>query len=308
MSLTAFLLVLAAAFAHAGWNIIAHGSSRTGLPFLWWGSVFSVLLWVGAIPFTGGIGASDWGGLALGIGVSAILHVGYMLLLQRGYASGELSTVYATARGTGPLLTLVVAVALLGERPSPLALGGVLVVIAGVVAMGLIGRRPAGGGSPRSGSAGAGSSRTGSAPAGRRVDPAIAFGLATGVAIAAYTVWDTHALREWGISPVAFMVGCTALEVPLFSLAVWRRRRELVPTFRANWGRLLAFGVLSPLSYILVLTAVTIAPVSLVAPVREVSVVLVSLFGAFVFHEKRPVPRVIAAVVVTGGIVLLGIG
>ena len=121
-------------------------------------------------------------------------------------------------------------------------------------------------------------------------------------------MWDTHALREWGISPVAFMVGCTALEVPLFSLAVWRRRRELVPTLRANWGRLLAFGVLSPLSYILVLTAVTIAPVSLVAPVREVSVVLVSLFGAFVFHEKRPVPRVIAAVVVTGGIVLLGIG
>lgn len=298
MSPTALLLVLGAAFAHAGWNVIAHRSSGTGLPFLWWGSIASVAVWGVAVPLTGGIGPGGWAGLAAGAGVSAVLHVGYMLLLQRGYAVGDLSTVYATARGTGPLLTVLIAIVVLGERPAPLALVGVLVVLLGIVAIGWIGRP---------GSAARTGAMTGAVPARRRIDPALAYGLATGVAIAAYTIWDAHALRAYELSPVAFMVGCTALEIPIFTVAVWRRRRELRPTLRAQRWRLLAFGVLSPLSYILVLEAVTIAPVALVAPVREVSVVLVSLVGAFVFREQRPVARVAASVVVVGGVVLLGL-
>ncbi len=55
------------------------------------------------------------------------------------------------------------------------------------------------------------------------------------------------------------------------------------------------------------LTAITIAPVALVAPVREVSVVLVSLFGALVSREPRPVARIAASVVVVGGIALLSL-
>ncbi|MFD5598719.1 EamA family transporter [Leucobacter sp. NPDC058333] len=301
MPTSAFILVLAAACAHAAWNIIAHGASRTGVPFLWWGSVTGTVLWLGVIPVTGGIGGGsggvDWGGFALGASVSAVLHVAYMFVLQRGYAVGDLSTVYATARGTGPLLTVIVAVTVLGERPSPLALAGVLVVVCGIVSIGIIGRPMVSAGSiVRERSRGR-----------RRLDPSIVAGLVTGVAIAAYTIWDAHALREWQLSPVAFMVGCTALEIPLFTVAVWKRRAELMLVLRAQWGRLLAFGVLSPLSYILVLTAITIAPVALVAPVREVSVVLVSLFGALVFREHRPVARVAASVVVVGGIVLLSL-
>jgi uncharacterized membrane protein len=133
------------------------------------------------------------------------------------------------------------------------------------------------------------------------------FGLLTGVAIAAYTVWDTFALRRWEASPVAFMVGCTALEVVLFTVLLGRRRAALGATWRMQWRRLLVFGILSPLSYILVLTAVTIAPVALVAPVREVSVVLVSLFGAFVLREARPGRRVAASILVVVGIVLLAL-
>lgn len=304
MSNEALLLVIIAAFAHAAWNIIAHGSSRSGLPFLFWGAVVSAVLWMPVVPFTGGLGAGGWRGLLLGVSVSALLHVGYMVLLQRGYALGDLSTVYATARGTGPLLTVVIAILLLGERPSAIALVGVSVVIAGVVAMGLIGRTRATASRADTRIGGQGSARR---SIGRRVDPALLFGLATGVAIAAYTVWDTHALRTWQISPVAFMVGCTALEVPLLAALGWGRRTELLPTLREQWKRLLLFGVLSPLSYILVLAAVTIAPVSLVAPVREMSVVLVSLFGAFIGRERRPVMRVAASVAVVGGVLLLSI-
>lgn len=302
MSLEALVLVIIAAFAHAAWNIIAHGSSRSGLPFLACGAIVSAVLWLPAVPLTGGLGPGGWRGVLIGASVSAVLHVGYMVLLQRGYALGDLSTVYATARGTGPILTVVIAILLLGERPSPLALVGVAVVIAGVVAMGLIGRNPV------RGEQGAQGLQNASAVRGaRRIDPAILFGLATGVSIAVYTIWDTHALREWQVSPVALMVGCAALEVPLLLALSWNRRDELLPTLREQWGRLLLFGVLSPLSYILVLVAVTIAPVSLVAPVREMSVVLVSLFGAFIGKERRPALRVLASVAVVGGVVLLSV-
>lgn len=200
MSAVALVLVLAAAIAHASWNVIAHGISRAGSPFLWWGAVASTAVWIGAVPFTGGLGAADLGSFALGVSVSAVLHVAYMAVLQRGYREGSLSTVYATARGTGPFLSVIVAVLLLGERPSALALVGVAAVIAGVVAIGFVDRRPAG--------------------SGRRIDPGLLFGALTGVAIAVYTIWDAHAVREWELSPVAFMVGTTLLQVPFYSVAV----------------------------------------------------------------------------------------
>jgi drug/metabolite transporter (DMT)-like permease len=288
VSSLALVLVLSAAVAHAAWNVLAHGVSRSGMPFLWWGAVISTAPWAVAIPFTGGLGSDDLGGFALGVGVSGVLHVAYMLVLQQGYARGSLSVVYATARGTGPLLSGAAAVLLLGERPGPLALVGAVAIVAGVVAIGLVDReRP-------------------TAPDRRaRLDPALVFGLLTGVAIAVYTIWDAHAIRAWSLSPVAYMVGCTLVEIPLYSLALGRSIRQLPATLREHWPRLLAFGVLSPLSYILVLTAITLAPVALVAPIREVSVVLVSLFGAFALKEGRAGWRVAASVVVVAGIAVL---
>ncbi|MEV8171688.1 EamA family transporter [Microbacterium sp. NPDC077486] len=287
MSAVALVLVLAAAIAHASWNVIAHGISRAGSPFLWWGAVASTVVWIGAVPFTGGLGAADLTSFALGVSVSAVLHVAYMAVLQRGYREGSLSTVYATARGTGPFLSVIVAVLLLGERPSALALVGVAAVIVGVVAIGFVDRRPAG--------------------SGRRIDPGLLFGALTGVAIAVYTIWDAHAVREWELSPVAFMVGTTLLQVPFYSVAVRGRWGAVVALGRTQWRRILAFGILSPLSYILVLTAIQIAPVALVAPLREVSVVLVSLFGAFVLRESRPGWRIGASLIVLVGIVLLAL-
>lgn len=285
MSPLAFILVFGAAIAHAAWNIIAHGISKAGAPFLWWGAVASTVVWVGAVPFTGGLGADDLGSFVLGVAVSSVLHVGYMAVLQRGYREGNLSTVYATARGTGPFLSVIVAVLLLGERPSAIALVGVAAVIVGVVAIGLVDRGSGGGA--------------------RRIDPGIVFGLLTGVAIAVYTIWDAHVVRTWNLSPVAFMVGTTLLQVPFYSIAVRRRWGAVWALGRTQWHRILVFGILSPLSYILVLTAIQIAPVALVAPLREVSVVLVSLFGVFVLRESRPGWRIAASLVVVAGIVLL---
>lgn len=302
MSPTALALVLAAAVCHAAWNILAHGVSRIGVPFLWWGAVAASLVWLPIVPVSGGLGDARPEAFALGVLVSAGLHCAYMLVLQRGYASGRLSTVYATARGTGPTITVLVAVTALGERPAPSAIAGVAVILAGIVAIGCLDR-------------GRGTAPLAHAPleasarprAAWRIDPGIAWGLVTGVAIAAYTVWDAHAVREWAIPPVAYMVGCTLGEIVLYGAMLGRRRRELGPVARRHWPRILLFGVLSPLSYILVLVAITQAPVALVAPMREVSVVLVSLFGALVLREGRAGWRLAASALVVGGIALLAV-
>jgi len=288
VSTLAFVLVIAAAISHAAWNVIAHGVSRAGTPFLWWGAVGSTVVWAGAIPFTGGIGTDDLLAFALGVGVSGVLHVVYMAVLQRGYREGNLSTVYATARGTGPFLSVIVAVLLLGERPSIVALVGVVAIIVGVVAIGLVDRGRA-------------------TRRGRGIDLGIVFGLLTGVAIAAYTIWDANAVRTWNLSPVAFMVGTTLLEIPFYSLGVRRRWAAVRMLWRTQWRRIIAFSILSPLSYILVLTAIQIAPVALVAPLREVSVVLVSLFAVFALKESRPGWRIAASAVVAAGIVMLAL-
>jgi len=294
MSLLAFVLVFSAAVAHAGWNVLAHGISRAGLPFLWWGAVASTALWIGVVPFIGGLGTDDLGGFVLGVLVSSVLHVAYMAVLQHGYCVGNLSTVYATARGTGPFLSVIIAMLLFGERPTPLALVGVAVVIVGIVAIGFVDRA----GAVRL-DAGVGDRR--------RIDPGLLFGVLTGVAIALYTIWDAFVVRSFSLSPVAFMVGTSGMQAVYYSAAMRRRWPAAAALWRAEWRRIVAFGILSPLSYILVLQAITIAPVALVAPLREVSVVLVSLFGAFVLREGRPVWRVGAAAVVVAGIALLAV-
>ena len=293
MSTLALVLVLGAAVAHAAWNIIAAGKSKSGLPFLWWGAVFASTIWVGVIPLTGGLRGASWTDFLIGVGISGIVHVIYMLVLQRGYAAGDLATVYATARGSGPILTVIVALVLFGERPSGIALGGVALIVAGVVAIGLIGR-------PKTAIAQV-SKR-------RRIDPGLLYGLLTGVAIAAYSLWDAYSVNELALPPVPYMVGFLVAELPFFSLLLLRdkRYRQLGETFKSSWKQLLGFGIISPLSYILVLTANTMAPVSLVAPMREVSVVLVSLYGVIRFGQDRPVARVLAALVVVAGVVLIG--
>lgn len=288
MELLPLLLVLAAACAHASWNIIAHGTSSSGPAFLWWGSVVAAVMLAMLIPFTGGWGTDDLFGILVGAVVSAALNVAAFVLLQKGYVTGDLSTVYAVARGTGPLLTVIAAVTLLGESISTRAVIGVIAVVIGIVAIGLINR--------------------GTKARNARADLAIMFGLLTGVCIAAYTVWDAFAIRHWHISPVAYLFGCFALEIPVISAVFLRKQhRKLIEVWHQQRRQLLLFGIISPLSYLLVLFAITLAPVSLVAPVREVSVILVCLWGVFVLREGRPALRLGASAVVVAGVVMLAL-
>lgn len=124
-------------------------------------------------------------------------------------------------------------------------------------------------------------------------------------------MWDAYTVTELGMAPVAFTVGCSLAEVPFFSAAMLRRgcrraAKDLRSELRLQWRRMVAFSILSPLSYVLVLSAFTMAPVAVVAPMREVSVVLIGLYGAWKFRESKPALRIISALIVVAGVVLIG--
>ena len=160
------------------------------------------------------------------------------MLLQRGYAAGDLSLVYPLARGTGPLLSGAAAIVFLDERPSALAVLGALIIVAAVFS--LVGR---------------GGSRE-----------AIVFALLTGATIATYTLWDKHAVGPSELAPVVYYWG-TNLTVALI-LAPWvlHRRADLARVWSTSRRNALGVGLLSPLAYVLVLYALARAPVTYVAP------------------------------------------
>lgn len=276
-------LIAVGALTHAAWNLAIKRGQVGGVAFVWLTAIAATVV---LIPFavTGMILHPPDAAAVLAVGaVSAALHTGYFLLLQKGYAVGDVSVVYPLARGTGPLLAVIFAVLLLAERPSILGLTGAAVVITGVLVIGTSGGR-----------LGRLDARAG-----------VAFGLLTGVMIAAYTVWDAFAVTMLTIAPVVVIAASSLGQSVLLAPLALRQRGRAVATWRRNWREVLIVGILSPLSYIAILIAMQFAPVSLVAPAREVSVVLVSLAGWLFFREPHPAQRLLGAAVVLTGVAML---
>jgi drug/metabolite transporter (DMT)-like permease len=214
------------------------------------------------------------------------MHIAYQLVLQRGYAEGELNLVYPIARGTGPLLTFVVAVAVLGERPGLVGALGVLLVVAGVLLISY---------SPRS-------------LHGPGARAGVVWGAVTGVTIAAYTLWDSRAVTDLDVPPVMYFVLGLLCQVPALTVMTGGRLRGLRQAWPALRNPALAVALLSPLAYILVLRAMQEAPVALVAAARESSIVVGALFGWLVLKEARPLHRLIGSTVVAAGIAAIVLG
>jgi drug/metabolite transporter (DMT)-like permease len=283
---TALALVLTAALLHATWNLAVKGVAGDSVAFVWTYVVVSCAIWVpiGVVWVLVEGDRPTWWWL-VGALVSGALHVVYQLVLQRGYAEGDLNLVYPLARGSGPMLTFVVAVVFLGQRPGPVEVAGIVAVVAGILLISLGGRAL----HPREG---------------------VFWGLATGATIAAYTLWDNHAVNALAVPPVPYFVLGLALQLPLLAVLV-RRRADPVPV-REVWrsARIpaLTVAVLSPLAYLLVLRAMQLAPVALVAATRESSIVVGAAFGWLVLREPRPARRLVGAVVVLTGIGLIAVG
>jgi drug/metabolite transporter (DMT)-like permease len=282
VSLAALALVLAAAGLHAGWNVAAKRAGGAGPEFVWMFGLVSSVLFAPVAILSALVGDMHVDGeVVLFLAGSGVLHLGYFTLLQRGYRTGDLSVVYPLARGTGPALSTVGAIVVLGERPGGLTLLGGALVVGGVL---LIGLRPG--------------------PATARSLP---FGVGSGLFIAVYTLWDTHAVDGLAIPPLLQLWASDTVRAALLTPYVWRRREVAAATWAKHRPEVLTVAVLSPLAYLLVLTALTISPVSAVAPAREVSVLLGVAFGVSRLGEGDAARRLVAAALIAGGVVVLGV-
>lgn len=287
MNGTALALVLIAAVVHAAWNLAAKRVRDGGASFVFLYYTASAICCLPVAIAALAIEPSrpQWTWL-LGAVLTAVFHVCYGIVLQRGYAVGDLSVVYPVARGSGPLLSVFAAVVVQGERPGVPGLAGALLVVAGVL---LIGTGSRGG-------------RTD--PRARRAG--FAYGLLTGVTIAAYTIWDNHSVNALAVPPlVYFSTGALLQSLMLAPSAL--HRGDVGRLWREYRREVLVVGVLSPVAYLLVLYAMRLAPVSLVAPAREVSIVFGGLAAWLVLGEADPLRRVTGSVIVLSGITLIAV-
>ncbi len=288
MSFLSLTLVVLAAFIHATWNLLSKRAASAGpafvfaynlvacvvyLPWMVWLLVYSQLIW-------------NWP-VAGCLVLSAILHLAYSLCLQRGYQVADLSVVYPIARGTGPLLSSIGAIIILKEAPTTQGVLGLLAVVAGI---GLI-------------------STQGDLAAFRRPKgmDGVRWGTATGSLIAGYTVVDGYGVKLLGIHPVVLDWVTNMLRFFILAPIVmsnWARTRERM---KGYWLLALGVGALSPLSYILVLSAIEMgAPLSLVAPAREMSMMVGAMFGMLILGERVTAWRLVGCLILIGGVILLG--
>jgi drug/metabolite transporter (DMT)-like permease len=286
MSAAALALVLAAAFAHALWNFILKRTGG-GIGFIWLFALLATLIYA---PLAIGFLCHEWGDLgwlAFGfIVLSALIHTAYFLMLDRGYRHGDLSVVYPVARASGPLLTVIFAIVLLGERPGPPAIAGAGCIIAGAFYISGVTARLRSGVPLRG----------------------IVYALMTGLTIAAYTICDQRAVTYAAIPPVLLHWGENFGRTLMLTPMAMHNRQAVVTAWRQHKKAALAAAILSPLAYILALTAMTFTPVSYVAPAREISIVIGAWLGTQLLGEGDARRRMIAAAIMAAGMAGLAIG
>ncbi len=274
----ALLLVFSAACIHATWNLLAK-RVRGGMEVVWLYSLVGTLVYG---PWALTEYAAEWHRLgwrdATALAGSCFWQLLYFVCLQQAYRHGELSLVYPIARGSGPLVAALGALALYGETPSHSAWLGIALISGGVLFF---------------------------LRGGEGVGVAAMWGMATGLLIGTYSLWDKYAVSALHLPPV-MMEWTTDLSRALVLAPLALRRW---PETRRVWTqdriRLILIGAMNPFSYILILTALTLAPLHRVAPMREISIVLGALLGAKFLGERQPGRRLIGAAIMVLGVLFL---
>jgi drug/metabolite transporter (DMT)-like permease len=289
----ALALVILAGLIHASWNIAAKkagGDTRfaffsTGVNAVAWAPLGLWLVWKHAPAW----GWTEWGFLA----GSAVLHCAYFVSLLRGYRKADLTVVYPLARGSGPLLSSMAAVVLLGEQISALGALGIAGVVIGVF---LIAGGPA-------------LWRASHDPGKRqRVRKGMVYGVLSGAFIASYTVVDGYAVKVLLMSPILVDYVGGLLRLPLLAPPVLRDLPAAAVLWRRQWKYAVFIGVVSPVSYVLVLYAMQTAPLSHVAPAREVSMLFAALIGGQLLGEGDRALRLLGAACIAAGVMALALG
>jgi drug/metabolite transporter (DMT)-like permease len=282
MPVLALIAVLLASATHATWNLFAKKAAGSR-HFVWLYSIGSVVLYCPLIAWILVEERPHFGMIqCVALTATAVLHTGYSLALQAGYRASDLSLVYPIARGSGPLLSFVGATVLLGERPTWLAGLGLVLIVAGILLVAGLTREPHR--APRAG---------------------IFFGLLTGLFIAGYTVNDGWAVKSLALSPFVIDFTGNLLRVLCLAPLALRDRALVTREAREYWRPAVVVSVLGPLGYILVLFAMTVAPVSHIAPARELSTLVGAYFGSRLLQEKAVPARLAGATCILVGVISL---
>lgn len=278
MDLFVFFAVLAAAACHAGWNALLKLKLEpviaTALVAMASGAV--------AIPFTFATGLPDsaaWPYLV----ASVIIHIGYYLALAEAYRFGDLGQVYPIARGAAPLMTAVLATLWLEETLGFYGWAGVVLLAAGILLLAVGGGRPS-----------------------RQFDArSVGFALITSLTITAYTLVDGLGARLAGTSTAytAWLFLLSGIVMTTYGFV--RIGRPLARHFIANWPMAMAGAALSTAAYAIAIWAMTVAPIALVAALRETSVLFGALFATLLLREPWLLARATAALIVLAGALLL---
>ena len=284
MPLIALCAVLLAAATHATWNLYAKRAAGSK-HFVWLFSTASAILYSPIIAWILITQRPHFEFLHwVAIVATAFLHLGYSLMLQAGYRASDLSLVYPLARGSGPLLSFFAAVILLGEPITWLGVCGVLLVVSGILLVsGLLSEHHK---APRAG---------------------IVFGLGTGAFIAAYTINDGWAVKVLAISPFLIEYVGNVFRLTVLGPRAWMDRVRVREEIREYWKPAMVVSVLGPIGYVLVLYAMRVAPISHVAPTRELATLIGTYFGARLLRERAAPARIIGAACIVAGVVSLAL-
>ena len=286
-------LVILAGLIHAIWNIAAKkagGDAR----FATFTGLLMALIWAPLGIWLGWDALPTWGSVEWSfVAASGILHVLYYVTLLRGYRKADLTVVYPLARGSGPLLSSLVAILVLGERITAFGAVGIVAVVAGVFFV----------------AGGPGLFRAAHDPAKQPgIRKGMLYGLLTGAFIASYTVVDGYAVKIVLMSPILLDYYGNFVRLLFLVPTVLRDRATAARHWREQWKYALVVATISPIGYVLVLYAMKAAPLSHVAPAREVSMLFAALLGGQLLGEGDRLARIAGATLIAFGVMALALG
>jgi drug/metabolite transporter (DMT)-like permease len=272
LTLPVTLAVLAGALLHAAWNTLVKSSQDKEL------DTYAVaggsgLLALFALPFLALPAAASWPWLA----ASSAVHILYFLFLAGAYRHGELSYVYPIMRGGGPMIVAASGALVFAEVLRPGEWVGVVLICGSILAL----------------------------ASGTHDRRATLYAVANAAVIGAYTLIDAQGARASGAAVSYALWFFAAMAVVILAIGGARRGAALPRYLARHWPRALAGGACSVGSYAIALWAMTLAPVALVAALRETSVVFAAVLAALVLKEKLTRRRLVATGAVLAGLVLL---
>jgi uncharacterized membrane protein len=275
----AIILVILSGLSHSVWNLFTKKSINKNA-FLWFCQWAAILIFLPVVIFEiPTIEQVPTSGYFL-ILTSMLLHGAYVLLLAKSYTIGDMSQVYPIMRGTTPLLVPIFGVLLLSETVHWLGWIGILCIVSGIV---LVGDRKNKG-------------------LRKIVDKSILLAVLVGIMITSYTIVDKVTLQY---IPAFTLNEATNIGNMLALTYVTIKSQAIRQEWKVNWKTILLGGLIAPGGYILFLKALEFMPVSQLAPMREIGTVFGTLMGIFILHERQGGSRIVASVLITGGIILL---